>query len=170
MALGAGRAWPAADGDQWRRGRARHVQGPLLSRNRSAPLYRGHVDRRACGRSDRSLYLSPRRISGLARNPRARNRKTAAWRTNAAYAPRRRRLYLRRGILAAGKPGRQARAAPAQAAFSVPGRAVRTADLDQQYRDAVVGPRHRRKGRGVVERARAATSATACAAFQFRAG
>ena len=38
MARGARRARAAADGDQWRRGRARHLQGPLLSRDRSAPL------------------------------------------------------------------------------------------------------------------------------------
>ena len=38
----------AADGGQWRRGRARHLQGPLLSRNRSAPVPRRHADRRPC--------------------------------------------------------------------------------------------------------------------------
>ena len=93
----------------------------------------------------------PRRISGLARNPRTRDRKAAAGRSGAAHAARRRRLYLRRGILAAGKHRGQARPAAAQAALSVPGRAVRPADADQQYRDAVVGARHRREGRGLVE-------------------
>ena len=33
MARGARRARPAPDGGQWRRGRARHLQGPLLSRD-----------------------------------------------------------------------------------------------------------------------------------------
>ena len=77
MARGARRARAAADGDQWRRGRARYLQGPLLPRNRSASFSRGHADRRACGRGDRRLHLSARRISGLARNPRTRNRKSS---------------------------------------------------------------------------------------------
>ena len=42
----ARRARAAADGGQHRRGRARHVQGPLLPRARSAPLPRRHADRR----------------------------------------------------------------------------------------------------------------------------
>src|SRR5207244_673613 len=86
-----------------------------------------------------------------ARNPRARNRKTAAGWAGAAHAPRRGGLYLRRGILAAGEHRGQARAAAAQAALSVPSRPVRPADADQQYRDAVVGPRYRREGRRLVE-------------------
>ena len=57
-AFPAGRKWrivraeagAAPDGGQHRRGRARHVQGPLLPRARSAPLPRRHADRRA-GRS-----------------------------------------------------------------------------------------------------------------------
>ena len=62
-----------------------------------------------------------------------RNRQAAARRPDAAHAPRRRRLYLRRGILAAREHRRQARPAAAQAALSVPGRAVRPADADQQF-------------------------------------
>ena len=58
MARRAGRTRSAADGGQWRRGRARHLQGSLLSRNRSAPISRGHADRRACRGSDRYLHLS----------------------------------------------------------------------------------------------------------------
>ncbi len=75
----------------------------------------------------------------------ARDREIAAGRPAAASAARRRRLYLRRGILDAGKHRGQARPAAAQAALSVPGRAVRAADADQQHRDAVVGARHRRE-------------------------
>ncbi len=61
--LRARRKRPAADGGERRRGRARHVQGPLLSRPRSAPLPRRHADRRLGGRGGRGLHLSPRRIS-----------------------------------------------------------------------------------------------------------
>src|SRR6202011_5206780 len=66
----------------------------------------------------------------------------------------RRCLHRRRGILPPGKHRRQTRIAAAQAAVSVPGRAVRVADADQQYRDAMVGTRHRRKRRGLVEEPR----------------
>ena len=48
---------PAPDGRQRRRGRARHVQGSLLSRPRSAPLHRGHADRRLGGRG-RAMSIS----------------------------------------------------------------------------------------------------------------
>ena len=71
---------------------------------------------------------------------------------SAASAPRRRRLYLRRGVVAAGEHRGQARIAAPQAALPVPGRAVRPADADQQHRDVVVGARHRRKRRGLVDR------------------
>ncbi len=47
---------------QRRRRRARHVQGSLLSRARSAPFHRRRVDRRLGGRGARDLYLHPRRI------------------------------------------------------------------------------------------------------------
>ena len=46
----------------------------------------------------------------------------AAGRPARSSAPRRRRVYLRRGILDAGKHRRQARPAAPQAAVSVPGR------------------------------------------------
>ena len=169
MARGARRARAAADGGQWRRGRARHLQGSLLSAARSAPLPGGHADRRAYRRCDRRLHLHPRRISGDAQGPPARTRQAAAGRSDPAHPPRRRRLYLRRGILAAGEHRRQARPAAAQAAVPVPGRTVRPADADQQHRDAVLGARHRGEGRGLVEFAMAATAATACAAIRYRA-
>ena len=80
-----------------------------------------------------------------------RDREAAARRTHCAYAARRRRLHLRRGVLATGKSGRQTRASPPQTSFPVPGWAVRSADPDQQCRDLVVGARHRRKRRGLVD-------------------
>ena len=46
-----------------RRGRARHVQGPLLPRAGSASLHRRHADRRLGGRGARHLHLCARRIS-----------------------------------------------------------------------------------------------------------
>ena len=48
---------------------------------RSAPLPGGHADRRACRRGDRRLHLHPRRISGRARNPAARDCQAAAGRS-----------------------------------------------------------------------------------------
>ena len=50
MVAGARRAGAAPVRGQCRRGRARHLQGPLLSRARSAPLHRRHADRRLGGR------------------------------------------------------------------------------------------------------------------------
>ena len=47
-------AGAAADGGQRRRGRARHLQGPLLPRDRPAPLPRRHADRRLGGRGRRT--------------------------------------------------------------------------------------------------------------------
>ena len=70
MALRAAGAGAAADGGQCRRGRARHVQGPLFSRNRPAPLSRRHADRRLGGRGRRHLHLSARRIPAMPRDPR----------------------------------------------------------------------------------------------------
>ena len=70
--LRARRERPAPDGGQRRRGRARHVQGPLLSRARSAPLPRRHADRRLGGRGGRDLHLYPRRISRTAADARSR--------------------------------------------------------------------------------------------------
>ena len=63
MVAGAGGARAAPDGGQRRRGRARHLQGPLLPRARSAPLHRRHADRRLGGRGGRHLHLPARRIS-----------------------------------------------------------------------------------------------------------
>ena len=71
---GGGRAGAAPDGDQHRRGRAGHVQGPLLPGTRPAPLPRGRAHRRLGGRHRRGLHLPARRVSRLPRDPRARDR------------------------------------------------------------------------------------------------
>ena len=63
----ARRARPAADGRQYRRGRAGDVQGPALPRTRPPPLPRGHADRRVGGRHRRYLCLPAGRIRGLPR-------------------------------------------------------------------------------------------------------
>ncbi len=77
MVAGARRARAAPDGGQCRRRRARHVQGPLLSRARSAPLPRRHADRRLGGRGRRDLHLYPRRISRIAADARRRDRQSS---------------------------------------------------------------------------------------------
>ena len=72
VVAGARRARAAPVRGQCRRGRARHLQGPLLSRARSAPLPRRRADRRLGGRGARHLHLHPRRISRAAADARSR--------------------------------------------------------------------------------------------------
>ena len=78
MVAGACRTRAAPVRGQLRRGRARHLQGPLLSRTRSASLHRRHADRRLGRRGRRHVSLYPRRISRDAscccsrRSPRSR--------------------------------------------------------------------------------------------------
>ena len=60
MVVGARRAGTAPVRRQLRRGRTRHVQGPLLSRTRPAPLHRRHADRGMDRRGRRHLSLCPR--------------------------------------------------------------------------------------------------------------
>ena len=57
VGLCAGEPRPALPGRERRRGRARHVQGPLLSRTHAAPVPRGHADR-GLGRRGRDLPSS----------------------------------------------------------------------------------------------------------------
>ncbi len=102
MDAGARRAGAAAVCRQCRRGRARHVQGSLLPRTRSAPVHRGHADRGLDRRGRRHLRLYPRRVPG---SPAASARRARQGRAGgpggahaAASAPRRRRLYLRRRV------------------------------------------------------------------------
>ena len=66
-----------------------------------------------------------------------------------AYAPRRRRLHLRRRIRDDRVDRRQARAAAPSPALCRAGRLVRPPDARTERRDAVLDPRHRREGPGV---------------------
>ena len=100
-------------------------------------------------RGARRLLLSPRRISGLPRDPR-RARSPRSRRPGCSAGVR---VHLRRGAGAyicgeesamiesiEGKRGLPRH----KPAASLPGRPLRPADPDQQCRDAVLGPRHRR--------------------------
>ncbi len=91
-----GRARAAPHGRQHRRGRARHLQGPLLPRARPAPLPRGHADRRVGRGHRRDLHLPARRVPRVPRHARARDRRArgrparraqAAARSTCAAAP-----------------------------------------------------------------------------------
>ena len=77
MVAGARGTGAAAVRGQCRRRRARHLQGSLLSRARSAPLHRRHADRRLGGRGRRHLSLHPRRISRTAADAGARRSPSA---------------------------------------------------------------------------------------------
>ncbi len=154
MDAGARRAGAAAVCGQCRRGRAGHLQGPLLPRARSAPLHRGHADRRLGGRRARHLHLHPRRISRGAAAAGAGARQGRAGRARqpqqASSSPRRRRLYLRRRVGDDRVDRGQARAAAPSPALRGASRPVRSAHARAERRDALLGARHHREGRGVV--------------------
>ena len=135
---------------------------------------RGHDDRRHRGRRDQGLHLHPLGISACDRGHgraidiarRARATSAAACcgsglRFRSGSPRRRRRLCLRRGDRAAGKPGGQARHGPRQAAAAGAQGPVRQADRDQQRAVARLGPLHpgrrrRRLSRSRLSAARAA--------------
>ena len=98
----ARRAAAEGRGDQHRRRRAGHVQGPRISRARPAPLHRGHARRRLGGAGRRLLRVPARRVPRLPRDPRARARAAQGRPAVRAAAdrppPRRRRLHLRRRV------------------------------------------------------------------------
>ena len=151
-----GRARAAPDGDQHRRGRAGHVQGPLLPRARPAPLSRRRADRGLGGRHRRDLHLPARRVSRLPRDPRA---ELAALQADPPCraaadpsAPRRRRLHLRRRVGDDRIDRRQARRAAPAPAVRRAGRPVRPADARAQHGDAALGARDPREGRRLVRR------------------
>ena len=81
MGPGARREGPAPDGGQRRRGRARHLQGPLLPRARAAQVPGGRADRRVGRRGRAGLHLHPRRIPSRSEDPRKRDRRS--WRRRA---------------------------------------------------------------------------------------
>ena len=173
MVAGARRAGAAAVRGQLRRRRAGHVQGPLLSRTRSAPLHRGHADRGLDRRGRRHLSLCPRRISRSDPAARRRDRQSRGSGPFEPHqnssAPRRRRLHLRRRIGDDRIDRGQARPAAPSPALCGAGRLVRPPDARTKCRDAVLGARHRREGRRRGSPRRAATSARAFAAFRSRA-
>ena len=154
MEPGARRAGAAPRRHQRRRGRARDVQGPVLSRDRPAPLHRGRLDRRVGRRGRCRLHLSPRRIPAYPRDPVEGDRQGRARGPDAAHQAaspaRRRRLYLRRRVGDDREHRGQARPAAPSPALCRPGRAVRPPDAREQRRDALLGARHRREGRRVV--------------------
>ena len=102
VVAGARRARAAPDGGELRRRRAGHLQGPFLSRARSASLHRRHADRRLGGRSTRHLSLCARRISGSPPNAGRGDRQGGSRGPQRAHqtapAARRRRLHLRRRV------------------------------------------------------------------------
>ena len=90
VAAGAG---AAADGDQHRRGRAGHVQGPLLPRARPASLSRRRArSRRGRSASTRSTSICATSITAAARSWSARSRRCRRIR-RVAIPP----IHLRRG-------------------------------------------------------------------------
>ena len=151
MAIGARRTRAPPVRGQCRRRRARHLQGPLLSRARPAPFHRGHADRGLGGRGAGHLSLYPRRISRTAADAGAGIGEGREGRVipahQAASAARRRRLHLRRRVGDDRIDRRQARPAAPPPALRRAGRPVRPPDARTERRDAVLGARHRREGR-----------------------
>ena len=122
---------------------------------------RGHDDRRHRGRRHQGLHLHPLGISARGGGDERRDRGGAARRLSRrahrrlqpqlrSRSPRRRRrLCLRRGNLAAGKPRRPPRHRPRQAAAARAQGPVRQAHRDQQravIRGDPLHPRRRRQG------------------------
>jgi hypothetical protein len=149
---------PAPHGDQHRRRRARHLQGPRLSRARPAPLPgRRMIAAWAVGIETIYIYLRDEYHglramleAELARCARIRRCQHAADRS----APRRRRLHLRRRVGHDRIDRRQARHAAPASALRGAGRPVRPAHAGTQLRDPALGARHRRAGPGVVRQPR----------------
>ncbi len=158
-------------GRQRRRGRAGHVQGPSLPRARPAPLPRGNARGGVGGGHREDLDLPSRRVSRLPRGARARNRRTRGGPAGAAAgdqpAPRRGRLHLRRGVRDDRVDRGQARHATASAALRRAGGRLRAADARAQLRDAALGSRDPREGRGTGSPPRAATAARDFARSRF---
>ena len=150
---------------QRRRERARHLQGPRhicagtrTSWSRAASLA-GVRDG-----GQRRLHLYPRRVlqrgaappdrdrRGLRRRPDRQERLRLGLRHRRVPAPRRRRLYLRRGNRAPRKPRGQEGPAAAEAALPGAGRSLWLPDDGQQCRDDRGRARDPEARRGVVLR------------------
>jgi hypothetical protein len=138
---------PALPGRQRRRGRAGHLQGPRHHAPRPAQAGRGLLDRQLRDRREHLLHLHPRRVRARGREPADRDRRGLRGRPDRQErlrvglrfrplpAPRRWRLYLRRGNRADRKPGRQEGPAAPQAAVSRRRRTLWLPDHGQQRRD-----------------------------------
>ena len=156
---GACRARAAAVRGQCRRRRARHLQGSLLSRTRSAPLRRRHAHRRLGGRGAR--HRTSTSATSIPKCGCCCEEEIAKVEP-VGLAPHT-RIHLRRGAGAyicgeesamiesiEGKRGLPRHPPP----YVAPGRPVRPTDARAERRDAVLGSRHRREGRGLVHVAR----------------
>src|SRR5436190_989338 len=154
MEVGRGRTRAEADGNQYRRGRAGHVQGPLVSRARSAPLHRRRADRGLGGRHRRDLYLPARRVPRLPRYLGKGNhsaaKESAVQVATHPFAAGSGRLYLRRGIGDDRVYRGQARHAQAAPAVRRAGGPVRPADPRTQHGDFALGARDTGKRRRLV--------------------
>ena len=152
---------------QRRRVRAGHVQGPRADAPQPAPADRGRADRRLRRRapttpsSTSAASTRSRPTSSTPRSPRRTRAATSGERilrlgllVQPRRAPRRRRLHLRRGDGAARLARGQARQPAPEAA--VPGQPgpLPGADADQQRRDALQRPAHRRERRRLVQAVR----------------
>ena len=144
------------DDHQRRRGRARHLQRPLLSRARAPPHVRRGADRRLGGRGRAHLPLYARRISGRAAYPGARDRSPRGRRHHSQgpdrASPWRRRLYLRRRVGDDRVDRRQAGLPAQPAALYRRGRPVWPSNSQSECGDALLGTGDPGQGRKMVRR------------------
>ena len=146
----------------------------VLPRARSAPLHRGHADRRLGGGHRGDLRLPARRVPRLPRAAGGRAGQAArepAGRRAAddRVATRRRRLHLRRRVGDDRIDRRQARAAAAASAVRRAGRPVRPARRWSTTSRRCTGCATCSKKARHGSRRRAATAARGCAASRSRA-
>ena len=164
----------SADGGQRGRGRARDVQGSLLSGARPASVPRRRPRRGVGGGGGRRLDLPPGRVPVHPRDPAPRDGEDRPGRARrphgAAPAPRGRRLHLRRGVLDDRVHRGQAGTAAPPPALRRRGRGVRAPDAGAERGDHVLGPRHRREGAGVVREPRPQRRQGPCAAIRCPGG
>ena len=144
------------------------VQGPRADVEEPAPADRGdRRSRRSSAGAGCGVHLHPRRVLGDGRRARPRRRRglrgratsgenilDSGRRVELVVHRGRRRLHLRRGDRAARRARGQARQPAAEAAVPRDPGPLRRADADQQRRDAVQRPAHRRQRRRLVQELR----------------